>query len=311
MKKKLLVLSLVMMMALGLFAGVVNAADKKIGVLIADFSDQFQVYMMDGMKEAAAEYDDVEFIFQDAKYDANRQMNQMENLIIQGVDAVVVMAVDTKASIPMVENALEAGVKVISVNRKLDNQEAVISYVGSDDVDAGEKLMLQMAKILNGKGNIVILEGGMGHQPQILRQRGIKNILEMFPDIKIVADQSAEWYRDKGMAVMENWLQADMEIDGVVAHNDEMAIGAVKALEDAGLAGKIAVGGIDATPEALEYVESGLMSYTIFQAAKGQGYGSIETAVKAVNGEKVPAAVMIPFELVIDDTVEYYRAKYK
>lgn len=311
MKKKLLVLSLVMMMVISLFAGIVNAADKKIGVLIADFSDQFQVYMMDGMKEAAVKYDDIEFIFQDAKYDANRQMNQMENLIIQGADAVVVMAVDTKASIPMVKSALDAGIKVISVNRKLDNQDEVTSYVGSDDVDAGEKLMLQMAKILNGKGNIVILEGGMGHQPQILRQQGIQNILKQFPDIKVVADQTADWYRDKGMAVMENWLQSEMEINGVVAHNDEMAIGAVKALEDAGLAGKVAVGGIDATPEALEYVKKGLMSYTVFQAAKGQGYGSIETAVKVVNGEEVPAAVMIPFELVIDDTVEYYKAKYQ
>ncbi len=311
MSKKLLVLGLLVLMTVGLVSSVVSAADYKIGVLICDFSDQFQVYMMEGMKEAAAKYDNIEFIYQDAKYDAATQMNQMENLIVQGVDAVVVMPVDTKASVPMVEKAVEAGVPVISVNRKLENQEIATSYVGSDSVESGEILMQQMAKLLDGEGNIAILEGGMGHEPQILRQRGIMNILENYPDIKIVADQTANWYRDQAMSVTENWLQSNLDLDAIVCHNDEMAIGALKAAQDAGVADDLLIAGIDATPEALEYVESGDLAFTVFQDAKGQGRESINTAVKVVKGQEVPAEVMIPYELVTKDKVDVYRAKYQ
>jgi inositol transport system substrate-binding protein len=307
--KRGLVLTVILLLAA---SSVVGAAGKKtIGVLICDFSDQFQVYMMEGMKEAAAKYPDIEFVYQDAKYDANTQMNQMENLIVRRADAIVVMPVDAKASVPMVQQAVDAGIPVISVNRKLENQEVAVSYAGSDSVESGEILMQQMAKLLGGKGNIVILEGGMGHEPQILRQQGIMNILANYPDIKIVADQPADWYRDKGMAVMENWLQADLKIDAVVAHNDEMAIGALIAAEDAGVADKLLIAGIDATPEALEFVRAGKLAFTVFQDAKGQGRASIDTAVKVVRGETVPKEVMIPYELVTKDQADEYEARYK
>lgn len=288
-----------------------GAGKKKVGVLIADFSDQFQVYMMAGMKEAAAKHPDIDYLYQDAKYDANTQMSQMENLIAQKVDAVIVMAVDAKASVPMVQQAVDAGIPVISVNRKLENQDKAVTYAGSDDKEAGEILMAQMAKLLKGKGNIAILEGQMGHQPQILRQQGIMNILKKYPEIKIVADQAADWYRDKGMAVSENWFQSKLKIDAIVAHNDEMAIGAFKAAQDAGKAGKIFIAGIDATPEALKFVRAGQLAFTVFQDAKGQGRAAIDTAAKVVNGQKVPKEIIIPFELVTKDKIDVYEAKYK
>lgn len=293
------------------FPGGSKEQKKKIGVLICDFSDQFQVYMMEGMRSAELKYkDQFDFIYQDAKYDANTQMAQMENLIVQGVNAVIVMPVDAKASVPMIEKAYNAKIPIISVNRKLENQELAVTYVGSDSVESGEILMSHMAKLLNGKGNIVILQGTMGHEPQILRQQGIMNILKKYPDIKVLATQSADWYRDKAMAVMENWLQSNMKIDAVVAHNDEMAIGALKAAIDAGVANKMLIAGIDATPEALQFVEAGQLAFSVFQDAKGQGAGAIEAAVKVVNGEKVPKEIIIPYELVVREDVSKYRQKY-
>lgn len=169
--------------------------------------------------------------------------------------------------------------------------------------------MGQMAKLLGGKGNIAVLEGQMGHEPQIRRQQGIMNILKKYPNIKIVADMPADWYRDKGMAVMENWLQSGLKIDAVVAHNDEMAIGALKAAEDAGV--RLFIAGIDATPEALDFVRQGKLAFTVFQDAKGQGKGAIETAVQVVNGKKVSKEVIIPFELVFKEKADEYEAKYK
>ena len=228
---------------------------------------------------------------------------------MRNTDAIIVMPVDAKASVPMVKQAVNAGIPIISVNRKLENQEVAVSYVGSNDVEAGEILMGQMAKLLGGKGNIAVLEGQMGHEPQIRRQQGIMNILKKYPNIKIVADMPADWYRDKGMAVMENWLQSGLKIDAVVAHNDEMAIGALKAAEDAGV--RLFIAGIDATPEALDFVRQGKLAFTVFQDAKGQGKGAIETAVQVVNGKKVSKEVIIPFELVFKEKADEYEAKYK
>jgi len=307
--RRMLVWLVIMLCAISLCAVTGAAKKKTIGVLICDFSDQFQVYMMDGMKEADKKYPDIEFVYQDAKYDANTQMNQMENLIMRNTDAIIVMPVDAKASVPMVKQAVNAGIPIISVNRKLENQEVAVSYVGSNDVEAGEILMGQMAKLLGGKGNIAVLEGQMGHEPQIRRQQGIMNILKKYPNIKIVADMPADWYRDKGMAVMENWLQSGLKIDAVVAHNDEMAIGALKAAEDAGV--RLFIAGIDATPEALDFVRQGKLAFTVFQDAKGQGKGAIETAVQVVNGKKVSKEVIIPFELVFKEKADEYEAKYK
>ncbi|VBB07256.1 Hypothetical protein LUCI_2500 [Lucifera butyrica] len=286
---------------------------KTIGVLLCDFSDQFQTYMLDGMKQAAEKLkgDNIDVVYMDAKYDSSKQMSQMENLIAQKVDVIVVMPVDSEAAKPMVAEAVKAKIPVISVNRPLANQDQAVSYVGSDSVYSGELEAQKMADLLGGKGDIVVLEGTYGHQPQIERKQGYDNILKKYPGIKVVASQTGEWYRDKGMKVMENWLQSNMHIDGVLAENDEMALGALKAIEDAGMLGKIKVGGIDATPEALKYVKEGKLDFTVFQDAKGQGRTAIEVAAKVAKGEKVDKKIIIPYELVPKEKVDEYLAKYK
>jgi inositol transport system substrate-binding protein len=321
--RKLITAMLILVLAVGLFAGCSKPAapdqgsqdqpkEKVIGVLIADFSDQFQVYMKQGMEEAAAELgDEFKVVFMDGKYDANVQMGQIENFITQKVDAIVLMAVDREAAKPAVQAIHDAGIPLVAVNRMLANQELAASYVGSDDVNAGEIQMKAMAEALGGKGNIVILHGSYGHEPEIRRQQGYMNILKDYPDIKIVAEDTANWYRDQGMQVMENWLASGLKIDGVAAHNDEMAIGALMAIEDAGLTGKIVVSGIDATPEAIEFVKNGKMNFTVFQHAKGQGKGAIEVAAKLARGESVEKEYMIPFELVTPDKADEYLKRYQ
>lgn len=285
---------------------------KVIGVLLCDFSDQFQVYMKKGMEEAAAKLgDEFKVIFYDAKYDANEQMRQAENLITQKVDAIVLMAVDREAAKPMVQAIHDAGIPLISVNRMLANQDLAVSYVGSDDVQAGEIQAKAMAEALGGKGNIVVLHGSYGHEPEIRRQQGYMNILKDYPNIKIVAENTGDWYRDKGMKVMENWLRSGLQIDAVLAHNDEMAIGAALAIEDAGLTGKIKVAGIDATPEAIDFVKKGKLTFTVFQDAKGQGRTAIEVAAKVAKGEKVEKEYIIPFELVTPDKADEYLKRYQ
>ena len=307
---------LILVCALPLVAGCGSSdsnsqATRVIGVLLADSSDQFQVYLMEGMKESASKEPDVDVVFMDGKYDAGRQLQQAENLIVQNVSVIVLMAVDSEAAQPILTAAEDAAIPVILVNRKLPNQDYAISYVGSEDVVAGELEMSAVAESLNGKGRIVILEGTYGHEPQIRRRQGYDNIIAKNPEIEIVATQTGKWYRNEAMAVMENWLQADSELDAVVAQNDEMALGALKAIEDAGRLGEMVIAGIDATPEALKYVKDGKLNITVFQDAKQQGRTSIEVAVKVAQGQEVEKEILIPFELVTQNKADEYEQRYQ
>ncbi len=323
--KKVFVILIILLMCIGMLVGCggtqeestdsngEGAKDKKlIGVLIGDFSDQFQSYLKEGMEDAAKELsNEIDVVFYDAKFDPNEQLKQAENLISQNVDAIVLVPTDAEACKPMALLTKEADIPLITCNSKLANQEEALSYVGSDSVESGEILMGAVAELLNGKGNIVVLHGMYGHEAEIKRQEGILNILKNYPDIKIVAEDTGNWYRDKAMDVMENWVQSGMKFDAVVAHNDEMAIGALLAIEDAGLTDEIIIGGIDATPEAIEFLKQGKLDVTVFQDAKGQGRKAMEVAAAAVKGEEVEKEYMIPYELVTPDKADEYLERYK
>jgi inositol transport system substrate-binding protein len=264
------------------------------------------------MKEEAEKYDDVELVMVDGKSDMNAQTAQLENFIAQKVDAIVMVPIEKEAAVPIVETIHDSKIPLISVNRQLANQELAVSYAGSNAIESGEIEMKAMAEALGGKGNIVILEGAYGAEAALERRKGFDNILKEYPDIKIVAENTANWKRDEAMALMENWLQSDLGgIDGIVAANDEMAIGALMAVEDAGMLDKIKISGIDATPEALDYLEEGKLAITVFQDAKGQGAKAVELAIKAAHGEKIESEAMIPYELVSKDKVDEYRKKYE
>ncbi|MFT5874907.1 MAG: inositol transport system substrate-binding protein [Clostridium sp.] len=312
--KRLMGISMALVLSFSLLAGCgakssSETKQKVIGVAIADFSDQFQVYVMNGMKETAAKYPDVKVIYVDAKYDGQKQISEVENLITQQVDAIVIFAVDDNTAIVAAKKINEAKIPLIAVNRALPDPSLAVSFIGSENITSGEIEMTELAKQLNGKGNIVILNGTMGTSPQRDRHTGYTNILKNFPDIKIIAENTADWARDKGMKITEDWLQTGKKIDAVLAENDEMAIGALKAVIDGGFKGKIKVCGIDATPEALDYVKKGELAFTVFQDALGQGQGSIDTAYKVIMKEKVEENIEIPYQLVTKDNVDKFLAK--
>ena len=166
-----------------------------------------------------------------------------------------------------------------------------------------------IAKLLNNKGNVVIMMGELATQAAVLRTEGVEKALAQHPEMKIVGKQTANWRRNEAIDLMNNWLVAGTQIDAVVANNDEMAIGAILALQQAGKdPKKVVVAGIDATADALAEMEKGNLDVTVFQDAKGQGYGAVETAVKLIKGEKVDSFVWIPFEPV---TLENYKEYLK
>jgi inositol transport system substrate-binding protein len=290
-------------------------SDKKdkivIGAALPDFDDKWLSYLQDGMKQYEKTQENVEVIYVDAMNDASKQLSQVENFIQQKVDAIVLIPVDTTSAPNLVEKANQANLPIVVVNRIYDGVEAATAYVGSESIKAGLMEMEEVAKLLGGKGNIAIMNGQMGHEAQIQRTEGNKQVIERYPDMQVVLEGTAEWDRAKGMALMENWLQSGKQIDAVVSNNDEMAIGAIMALEAAGKLNDVVVAGVDATPDALEYVKAGKLQVTVYQNAIGQGQGGLEVAIKAAKGEKVEKFNWIPYELVTKENVDEYMKKWQ
>jgi inositol transport system substrate-binding protein len=144
----------------------------------------------------------------------------------------------------------------------------------------------------------------MGQAAQIKREQGAREVLTQYPGLKLLAHQTGEWDRAKAMSLMENWVQSyGSQINAVFAHNDEMGLGAVKALTDAGLKAKVIVVSIDAIPDALQAVKKGSLDATIFQNAEQQGSKAIETAIKAANNQDYDKQTLIPFQLVTKENV--------
>ncbi|MEM1505303.1 sugar ABC transporter substrate-binding protein [Domibacillus sp. 8LH] len=284
---------------------------KVIGVSMANFSDQYVTYMLDAMKEEEKKHSSVEFIYTDAQDDSSTQMSQIENFISRDVDTIIFSPVDTVAAEGMLDTINAASIPSIVLLKTFDGVEKATAYVGSESMQAGIIQMEEAAKMLGGKGNIAILMGPLGHEAQVKRTEGNKQVIDKKPKMKVVLEGAADYDREKGMTLMENWLQTNKKIDAVIANNDEMAIGAIMAIEAAGKLDDILVAGIDATPPALEYVQEGKMELTVFQDAIGQGTSAIQTAVKTANGEKVEKNILIPFELVTKENAAKYAEKWK
>ncbi len=278
----------------------------KIGVAISSFDDQFLINMVDAMKAYAAESygEEVDVTFVDAKDDAAKQLAQVENFVTQGVDGVVVVAVDTDATQPMTDLCVKEGIKIAYINRMPQNLPEGAYYAGSQEINAGEMQGEFVSEALNGEGNVVVLMGMLGHNAQRKRTEGAKNIFAKYPGIKVIKEQTGEWQRAKAMQIMENWIASGDKIDAVVSNNDEMAIGALAAIEASGLLGKITVVGVDATPDALSSMDKGKLNATVFQDGAGQAKGGLDAVVKSIKGEAVEQYNWIPFKLV---TKENYK----
>ena len=276
-----------------------------IGVSLMSLSYEYIGMLNKAMDERAHELG-VRLIVNDAQRSAATQVAQVESFVAQKVDAVILNPCEVEASSPAVDKALAAGIPVINVNS--ETRTPPTAFVGSRDEDAGRLAMGYLARRLGGRGNVVIIHGFMGQAAQIKRDRGAREVLAQTPGIHLLAEQSGEWDRAKGMSLMENWIQAYGDrIDGVFAQNDEMAMGALLAIEQAGRKQKIPVVGVDAIDDALQAVADGRLAATVFQNAIGQGRAAIDTAVKIVRRQPFDKQVLIPFQLVTRENVGQFR----
>jgi inositol transport system substrate-binding protein len=277
----------------------------KIGVSML-FDDLWLTILRDAITEYAATQEGVELIMVDSKEDVATQLSQVENFVTQGVNAIILIPPNTDATDPATKLATDAGIPLVYVNRKPANLPEGVYYVGSDSIIAGRLQMEWMAEQLGGKGSCVLMNGNLSQEAAQMRTAGVKEVAEKNPDIKIIKEDTANWSRAEGLALMENWLSTGDQIDCVAANNDEMAIGALQAIEAAGKLGQILVGGVDASPDALAMMDEGKLNVTVFQNAAGQGEGGVKTAIALARGETVEQLVWVDYELVTPENYKEY-----
>ncbi|MGN8277950.1 sugar ABC transporter substrate-binding protein [Pseudomonas sp. SMV71] len=286
-------------------------ADLKIGVSMSQFDDTWLTYLRESMDKKAKSFPEgVALQFEDARSDVVKQLSQVESFISQKVDAIIVNPVDTAATQRITKAAVAAGIPLVYVNRRPDDLKlpAGVVTVASDDLEAGRMQMQYLADKMGGKGDIVILLGDLANNSTTNRTKGVKEVLAKYPDIKIEQEQTGTWLRDKGMTLVNDWLTQGREFQAVVANNDEMAIGAAMALKQAGTKqGSVLIAGVDGTPDGLNAIKKGEMTVSVFQDAKGQADGSIDTAVKMVKKQPVEQAVWVPYRLITPQNVDQFK----
>ena len=292
----------------------VIAKNVVIGAPMVAFSDKWQTYLQDAIREFDKAHDDVEIKLADANGDPARLLNDAETFIDQKVDALLVVPTDPNIVKVIGKKAKRAGIPLIIINRKpLDeDMQYVTSYVGSDEIEGGRIQANFIVDTLKGNpAEAAILMGPLGQDAQIKRTQGNKEIFGQHKNIKIFTEQEGKWDRAKGLEIAENLLAANKNLNVVVSNNDEMAIGALLAAKKLGFKDEdMLIVGIDATPDALAYLGNGLDA-TVYQSASGQGRLSAEMAYKAALGEEIPKYNWIPFELVTPEMKEQYINKYK
>lgn len=309
---KALGMLLVMVIFISLFAGCAPRQEEPVGEetitigVTMFFDDLWLTTLRDAITNYAAAQEGVEVIMVDSKEDVAIQLGQVEDFITRNVDAIIVIAADTEAVGPMTRAAQDAGIPLVYVNRMPAELPEGVIYVGSDSIQAGILQMEWIAEQLGGKGDIVIMNGNLAHEAARMRTAGVKQVVEKFPDINIIKEDTAIWRRDLGLDLMEDWLATGVQIDAVASNNDEMAIGALSAIEAAGKLGQIIIGGVDASPDALAEMAAGRLNVTVFQNAAGQGEGGIRAAIAVARGEEVEQITWIPFELVTPENFEEF-----
>jgi ribose transport system substrate-binding protein len=291
-------------------SGAALAEDKiKIGFSQGTMESSWRVNMVEGNKKyAEANLPDVELIITNGENNASKQVSDVESLIAQGVKVLIISPVTADALTPVVAQAMGAGIPVVTLDRKVNTDVTV--HIGADNKLIGQSAGKYVCDILGGKGNVIEIQGTAGASATIDRHdEFVATIEKDCPDVKIVASQVANYVREPAIKFMEDMLQRFKpgEIDLVYAHNDDMALGAVTALEAAGRLEEVKVVGIDGENAAYDAIKDGKMVATFtyhFVAPEGIQYG-----YKVAQGEELPTEIVLPTHQVDASNVADFLGK--
>lgn len=270
--------------------GNTDPAKMVVGLSVSTLNNPFFVTLVDGAKAKAAELG-VELIVVDAGDDSAKQVNDIEDLMSKNIQVLIVNPVDSSAVAPVVGDAIAKGIKTVSVDRGVEGQTVDVA-IASDNVKGAELATEYLVELVGQGAEVAELTGIEGSSAAIDRGKGFHNVADA--KLNVVASQTANFNRAEGLSVMENILQANPNILGVFAHNDEMALGAIEAVN-----GKdIVIIGFDATDDALAAIKAGTMAATVAQKPALMGETAVDAAVKLIKGETVDSVIGVDVELI-------------
>jgi ribose transport system substrate-binding protein len=278
-----------------------SSKEIKIGYAINTLNNPFFVAVKDGADKEAAKQG-VKLSVVDANNDLATQLKGVEDLIQQKIDILILDPVDSAGTVPAVEAANKAGIRVITTGRQV-NGGKIETHLGYNEIKHGNTAGDFLAKMLNGKGKVVELQGVMGTNVAQERSKGFQEAMGRNSGIKILSTQSANFDRAQGMTVMENMLQAQAQIDGVYAANDEMALGALQAIEAAKRKGIVIVSN-DGTMDAFTAIKDGKIAGTMAIYPNQYGQKAVSVAVQLAKGEKVDSKIELPSIFVSKDNID-------
>jgi ribose transport system substrate-binding protein len=286
-------------------SGAANCPEKiKVGVTVYDMSS-FITQGQEGM-QAFADANNIELVWNSAGGDVATQASQLEQLTNAGVNAIIIVPVQADSLAPQLQAAKDAGIPVLAVNTTLSKEDLIASAVLPDDVAAGAQEMQQMADALGGKGNIVILQGPLGSSPELNRTAGIESVLKNYPDIKVLAKDTANWKRDEAVNKTKNWISSfGDKLNGIVSENDDMALGAIQAMKEAGI--KLPVVGIDGIQDGLAAVKAGDLIGSSLQHGRVELAAGLGVAQKIICGETVEKNYVYTMPAITPDNVAQYE----
>lgn len=281
----------------------------KLGICISNFDDTWNQYMMTAMRNHAEKLG-VEIVMLDSKEDTAKQIEQIEGFVLDEVDAVIITPVNTSAVKTISETVIPKGIPLVYVNRYPDPLPEEAYYVGSNEKEAGLIQGEFLRGYLQPGDKVAILMGKLDEEASPKRTEGVESIIEELGGV-VVEKNAGNWFRPEGMRITEDWItKYGDDLKAICANNDDMALGAIQALEAAKMLDQVMVLGIDATPDAIALIKEGKLAGSVFQDAKGQGEAAIDVALGVIRGENPQQETWIPFEKVGMDNVEDFEGKY-
>ncbi|MBW8882698.1 MAG: substrate-binding domain-containing protein [Asticcacaulis sp.] len=303
-------LRLITALAASMLALTATAADAASRIYVTlSRSDKFIDQIKDALLAEDAKDSDVDMKLEIANNDRATQLGQIDAAIKAKYDAIIVLTVDNEAGQYAYAQATKAGIPIVFVNTRpaVEDIRGKVAIVACNDIVAGRLQMRLLSNAMNNQGNLVIIRGQDGHSATTDRSTGIKEILAGRPGIKVVAEDTAAWHRDKAEELVNGWLDRGIHIDAIAANSDEMALGAMEALRKHGIApGKVFIGGVDGTTNGLNGIRAGELQVTMLQNTTAMAQMSLADAKTMAQGGYAQQFEWVPYEIVIPSNVDKY-----
>ncbi|WP_192954683.1 substrate-binding domain-containing protein [Gallaecimonas mangrovi] len=248
-----------------------------------------------------------------AEKDFNTQLAQIKSYVRVGADAIIIVPVSTNQADNQQLIDAAGNIPVVFLNNEpfpnLADLPKGTAYVGSNEEESGTLEMEALAKMANYQGKVAMLMGEKGHTAARMRSEDVRRVLAKYPNMQLVASEHADWQRNRGFQITNNWLKSNLDFNILVANNDEMAIGGIMALKGANIApSKVLTGGVDGTQDALREMEEGQLDATVLQDAKGQAKAAVETCYRFIEHLPVTSPHWVPFQLITKENFRSYLA---